>query len=317
MGMFPEMLAFSLRAYQKVVELLPQRRYDIIHDNQTLAYGTLLLKALGLPVVATVHHPLPIDRQADLAQLGSLGERLRRIMFYPFLMQHLVTKRLDRVITVSHSSAQETQRAFKVPQDKLRVVYNGIDTEVFRPGGPREPGRLIVCANTRDRKKGILYLLQALRLLKGEAVKLTIVDKGLPDNEFTLGLVKSYGLESVVTFTGHISPPELARHYASAQVSVTASLYEGFGFPAAEAMACGLPVVATTAGALPEVVAHGETGILVPPKDPPALAQAIRRLLFDDELRRRMGEAGRRRVEALFTWPQAARRTVEVYQEVL
>ncbi len=319
-GMFPEMFAFSMRAFEKVRQLQRQHRFDIIHDNQTLGYGILLMKAFKIPIVATVHHPLPIDRKTDLAYLERARDRLWRIMFYPFLMQHLVTKRMDRVIAVSASAAEEARKVFNVPRQKLRVIHNGIDTDVFRQldGGMKEKGRLILVGNSQDRKKGLIYLLKALRLLRGEMdVELTIVDRGLPDNEYAPQLVRRYGLDGRVCFTGKVGLEELVRHYGRAEVAVVPSLYEGFGLPAAEAMACGLPVVATTAGALPEVVEDGRNGILVPPRDAYALAGAIERLLRDDELRRVMGEEGRRRVERHFTWEQAARKTLEVYQEVL
>lgn len=320
LGMFTEMFSFSFRAYDKVRQLLPHHRFDIIHDNQTLGYGILLMKAFQIPIVATVHHPLPIDRKTDLAYLESIGDKIHRILFYPFLMQHLVTKRMDRIITVSGSAAEETRNSFKVPQEKLRVVHNGIDTSVFRrlDSERKEPGRLVIVANTTDRKKGVIYLLRALQLLQEEIdVKLTIVDRGAPDNEYTPGLVTRYGLEDRVCFTGKVGLEELVRCYAAAEVAVVPSLYEGFGLPAAEAMACGLPVVATTAGALPEVVEDERSGILVPPRDADALAGAIKRLLEDKHLRQAMGEEGRRRVERHFTWEEAARKTLEVYREVL
>ncbi|MFQ5988197.1 MAG: glycosyltransferase family 4 protein [Dehalococcoidia bacterium] len=320
LGMFTEMFSFSIRAYQKLRQLLHDKRFDIIHDNQTLGYGILLMKAFEIPVVATVHHPLPIDRRTDIAHLDRAWERFGRIMFYPFLMQHLVTKRMDRVIAVSASAAEETKNAFRVPQSKLRVVHNGIDTDMFRrlDGERKEQGRLIIVANTPDRKKGVVYLLRALQLLKAKIdVKLTIVDRGAPDNEYTPALARRYGLEERVAFTGRVDVEELVRCYATAEVAVVPSLYEGFGLPAAEAMACGLPVVATTAGALPEVVEDGRSGILVPPRDPHALAGAIERLLGDEPLMQAMGEEGRRRVERHFTWEKAARKTLDVYQEVL
>lgn len=321
LGVFPEMFSFSLRAYETLRRLLKSYRFDVIHDNQTLGYGILMMKAFGIPVVATVHHPLPIDKKTDLAYLERVGARTTRILFYPFVMQHLVTKRLHRVITVSENAAVETAAAFKVPRDKIRVVYNGIDTEMFRMGDSdtKERGHLIVVANSRDRKKGVIYLLRAVQLLRGQMmdVSLTIVDVGEPENEYTPALVRRYGLEGSVSFTGRLSIEDLVRHYHRAEVAIVPSLYEGFGLPAAEAMACGLPVVATTAGALPEVVENGRTGILVPPRHSCALAQAIQRLLQDDRLRRSMGEEGRRRVEAQFDWAEAARKTVDVYQEVL
>lgn len=319
-GMFPEMFAFSMRAYEKVRQLLCQRRFDIIHDNQTLGYGILLMKAFKIPIVATVHHPLPIDRKTDLAYLERVQDRLWRIMFYPFLMQHVVTKRMDRVITVSASAAEETKNVFKVPTQKLRVIYNGIDTTIFRKvdGEDKQHGHLIMVGNSQDRKKGLVYLLEALRLLQRKNdVKLTIVDRGLPDNEYAPQLVNRYNLDGRVNFTGKVGLEELVEHYSRAEVAVVPSLYEGFGLPAAEAMACGLPVIATTAGALPEVVEDGKSGILVPPQDAHALAKAIEQLLNDEQLRRVMGEEGRKRVQTHFTWEQAAKKTLEVYQEVL
>jgi len=104
----------------------------------------------------------------------------------------------------------------------------------------------------------------------------------------------------------------------SAEICVVPSIYEGFGLPAAEAMSCQLPVVSTSGGALPEVVGRdGDSGIIVPPADPAAIASAVERLLEDENLRRQMGEAGRKRIEQNFTWEQAARETLEVYREVL
>jgi glycosyltransferase involved in cell wall biosynthesis len=119
----------------------------------------------------------------------------------------------------------------------------------------------------------------------------------------------------MVHFTGRLTHEELAQYYSAAQIAVVPSLYEGFGLPAAEAMACGTPVIATTGGALPEVV--GDAGILVPPGSADALAAAIKQLLNDKQAQERMSEAGRKRVKEKFDWEQAARKTLEVYQEVL
>ena len=321
LGMFPEMVTFSIRAYLKVRELLPDHRFDIIHDNQCLAYGLLPMRTLGVPIVATIHHPLPIDIKAELAQAPNEWEKIKRILFYPPLMQGIVARRLDGIITDSWSSAHEVSRMFKVPQSKIRMVYLGVDTDVFKrlDGHRKEQGRLIMVGRTGDRKKGILYLLQALKLLKGDDVdlKLTIVDKLTPGDSFALKLVEKYGLGDIVTFTGRLTTEELVSQYSAAEVAITSSVYEGFGLPAAEAMACEVPVIATRAGALPEVVKEGETGILVPPKNPHALATAIKRLLEDESMRRRMGVEGRKRMERHFSWPEAGRKMLQVYEEVL
>jgi len=328
LGIFAEPWAFSFRAYAKIKELCKQRRFDIIHDNQGLGYGRLLIKRLNIPVIATIHHPLPIDRQADLEQANGFRQRWRIKKFYSFIrMQAFVARRLDRVITVSQSSAKDTKLFFKVPADSLRVVYNGIDTQIYSMNEEVSQNRdgLIMVANTDDRKKGVLYLLQALQLLGTDKIKLTIVDDAERHSSYIedVGPLPSYGfklvrklnLDGMVHFTGRLTREELAQHYSTAQIAVVPSLYEGFGLPAAEAMACGTPVIATTGGALPEVV--GDAGILVPPGSTDALAAAIKQLLNDKQAQQRMSEAGKKRVREKFNWEQAARKTLEVYQEVL
>jgi glycosyltransferase involved in cell wall biosynthesis len=227
---------------------------------------------------------------------------------------------MDRIITVSHKSAEEISLAFKIPQRKLRVVHNGVDTDIFRRKDSvlKQPNSLIVI-DGENQAKGVRYLLQAMQLLKDEIeVKLTVVSEGPPNGLYVPSLVNEYGLQDRVTFTGRVDAEELARHYTAAEVAVVPSLYEGFGFPAAEAMSCGLPVIATKAGALPEVVGDdGESGILVPPAEPDALAASIKHLLTNKLLREKMGQAGRKRVERNFSWKQAAKSIVEVYQELL
>ena len=328
LGIFAEPWAFSFRAYAKLKELCKQRRFDIIHDNQGLGYGLLLMKRLKIPVIATIHHPLPIDRQADLEQADGLRDRWRIKKFYSFIrMQAFVARRLDRIITVSQSSANDTRLLFKVPADKLRVVYNGIDTEIYSMNEETSRNRdgLIMVANTDDRKKGVFYLLQALRLLREDGMKLTIVDDAERHSSYVedVGSLPLYGsklvrrlnLDGMVHFTGRLTREELAQHYAAAKIAVVPSLYEGFGLPAAEAMACGTPVIATTGGALPEVV--GDAGMLVPPANADALTAAIKQLLNDRQAQQRMSEAGRKRVKEKFNWEQAARETLEVYREVM
>lgn len=317
-GVFPEIKAFSFRAFFKLVELAKIHRFDILHDNQCLGYGMLLWKFLGIPVVSTLHHPLSIDRAAWFEQPANLRQKLKRVLYYPLVMQRIVSNRLDRIITVSRDSAREITRAFGVPAEKIRVVYNGLDSQEFAPlpDVTKKSGSLIFVGNSEDRKKGLLYLLQALTYLP-ENVTLTVVDGGAPQRSFAPLLTEKYEIDHRVHFTGKIGPGELVRLYCNAEIAVVPSLYEGFGFPAAEAMACELPVVASTAGALPEVVGEEGAGILVPPRNAPALAQAVRRLLHDPELRLQMGRAARRRVLGLFTWENAAKQMVEVYQEVI
>ncbi|UCC60174.1 MAG: glycosyltransferase family 4 protein [Dehalococcoidia bacterium] len=322
MGVYTEPLAFSMRAYQEIKRLIGEVTFDIIHDNQCLGYGLTMMKRLELPLVTTIHHPISIDREADFGQARSRLERLRRRWFYSFYipMQSLVARRVDQVITVSECSALEIERLIGIPTSRIRVVYNGVDTNLFRNnnGIAKEARSMIFVGNTEDRKKGIIHLLQALRMIKGECpVKLTIVDGGAPETTYAPALVSEYGLESQVTIVRRLSSEDLVRRYSSAEIAAVPSLFEGFGFPAAEAMACELPVITTKAGALPELVSDGDNGILIDPGDVRALAAAIKLLLEDKEMRHRMGHAGREKVKRKFNWEQAAKQTLEAYQQAM
>ncbi len=308
---------FSLRAYHKLNELERVATFDVIHDNQTLAYGVWLMKARGRPVVATVHHPLTIDRRNALAQARGLGARISCLLWYPWVMQRWVAGRLDRIITVSEASADSVVEAFCLSRERIRVIHDGVDTDVFLPlpGVSPEPYELLFVGNSEDRNKGIAPLLQALRLLRGRfPFHLTVVHH--PGSKGAPRLAGELGLEGRVTFLDSLSTEELVRQYNRAQLLVSPSLYEGFGLPAAEALACGTPVVATTAGALREIVDDGVSGRLVPPADVQALAEAIETLLEDPERCRAMGEAGARRVRERFSWRRTAEEIAALYEEV-
>ena len=310
---------FSLRAYHKVNELEREfGPFDLVHDNQTLGYGVWLLKARGLPVVANIHHPLAIDRKNALDQAKSVGAKISRIVWYPWLMQRWVAPRLDRIITGSEASADSVVEAFGFPRDHIRTIHDGVETEVFRPidGIARKPNSILFVGNSEDRNKGILYLLRALRRLRGEVpFHLTVVHR--PGSRGAPRLIQQLGLHGRVTFLEQLSADELVFQYNRHQLLVSPSLYEGFGLPAAEAQACGTPVVATTAGALREIVEDGETGITVPPGQVEPLAEAIRTLLEDPKRCREMGEAGARRIRERFNWRRTAEETFALYQEVL
>jgi glycosyltransferase involved in cell wall biosynthesis len=199
-------------------------------------------------------------------------------------------------------------------------VYNGIDTDTFRPlpGVERLPDKLLYVGNSEDRNKGTRYFLEALDILKDELdFRVTFVDNERWLLKVAPRLVDEFGLNSRVDFTGRVPTDELVRHYNEARLLVSSSLHEGFGLPLAEAMACGTPTVATEIGAFKEIVEHGKSGYLVPPANPRALADAIRMMWNDPALRQRLSEGGRRRIVEKFNWRKAAEETLAVYEEVL
>jgi glycosyltransferase involved in cell wall biosynthesis len=310
------MAAFSARAWSLVRELSRRLPFDVVHDNQGLGWGLIPLQWLGGPVIATIHHPLSIDRSRVFEPPTSFAEQWRRVCFYPLLMQGFVARRLHRIVTVSRASAQAITEQFRVPPERIRVVYNGVDTDLFHPlpSVARVPGRIVFVGNLADRNKGAVYLLRALARLPPPA-HLAVIGAGAAPPGWVKRMVAELGVAGRISFEAQLPPRELVPHYAAAQIAVSPSLFEGFGFPAAEAMACGLPVVAARGGALPEVV--GDAGLLVPPRDPEALALALERLLGDAALRERLGRAARERVIENFRWERAARETAEVYREAL
>jgi glycosyltransferase involved in cell wall biosynthesis len=317
-GFLPEPFAFSVRAFRALISTLREGvGYDIVHDIQSLGYGLLAVRALGLPVVTTIHHPLSVDRRSSFARDRTLREALGTMEFYPVGMQAFVARRLDAVLTSSRASAELIRRDFSVRSERLRMVWNGIDTEWFRPRPeiPRSPSELLCVARASDPNKGVATLVRALARLPAE-VTLTLVDQDHPEHEGRR-LARSMGCADRLRVVGRVSKEELLELYARATLVVVPSLYEGFGLPAVEAMACGSPVVASAAGALREVMAVGGTGTLVPPGDPLALAKAIAELLAAPQERARRGAQARPRIEAAFSWPRVAEATACVYREIV
>ena len=312
---FPEPLTFSLRAAREVRRR--PRAFDVVPDNQSLGYGLLDI-ARRVPVVTTIHHPITIDRRHDL--LRATGKkRMSVARWYGFArMQRRVAQRIGSAITVSESSAADIGTDFGVRN--LDIVPVGIDPGLFRriDAVQRVPGRIVTTASADVPIKGLVVLLEAVAKLRVEReVELVVVGKrrhgGATDDAIT-----RFGLSDAVRFVSGIDDASLVELLNSAEVAAVPSLYEGFSLPAIEAMACATPLVATTGGALPEVVGlDGQTAVLVEPGDPSALAMGIARLFDDAALAARIGEAGRRRVLERFTWASAASKTVEVYRDAI
>lgn len=315
---FPEPMTFSLRAHR----LLRARRdqYDIVHDNQSLGYGLLGLTRLGLPLVATIHHPVHIDRGLELARATG-WRRLSLRRWYGFTrMQRRVARRLPHLITVSESSRAEIMDHLGAAGGRIEVIPIGTDADRFAPDPAvsRVAGRVVTTASADVPLKGLLPLVEAIAKVRTERhVELVIVGS-MRARGAVAEMIERYSLGGVVRCTGRVSEDVVIHELRSAEVAAVPSLFEGFSLPLVEAMACATPVVATTGGALPEVAGNdGETALLVPPGDPQALASAIGRALDDAELRERLGAAGRERVVARYTWRAAAERTADVYRRAI
>ncbi|HEX5065278.1 MAG TPA: glycosyltransferase family 4 protein [Myxococcota bacterium] len=317
MGFLPEPFAFSVRALRALsARIRHGARYDLVHDVQCLGWGLLPLLRMGLPVVSTVHHPLSVDRRASFHRDRTLREALGTMEFYPVGMQAAVARRLDCIFTSSAVSARALERDFGVPTRKLRMVANGVDTELFRPdlSVPRDPRMILCVGRASDPNKGVRTLIEALALVPAPA-HVVLVDDDHRDNP-ARGWAERAGVAQRVQIAGRVDSATLVSLYRRAAVVAVPSRYEGFGLPAVEAMACETPVVARAAGALPEVVGTGGGGLLVD-GTPHAMARGLRDLLADPHLRARLGEQGRKGVAAAYAWPSVAARTAGVYAELL
>lgn len=320
---FPEPRTYAKRVWR----VLRARRdeFDIVHDNQCLAPGILEFQDAGWPLLTTVHHPITVDRDLDLAHTAGPIKRLALRRWYSFLkMQRRVIRKLDHLVTVSESSRGDIAAQLGVDADRIGVVPVGVDEQRFRPLPHirRVPGRLMTTTSSDVPMKGLVYLLEALALVRTERpadkqVELVVIGKP-KEGGAVAKTIERLGLHDTVRFHRGIDDERLVELYAEAELAVVPSLYEGFSLPAVEAMASGVPVLGTTGGAVPEVLGRdGQTALLVPPGDSEALAAGITRALDNPRLRERVAEAGRRRAQETFTWRATAEGTAYYYQAVI
>jgi glycosyltransferase involved in cell wall biosynthesis len=318
LGFLPEPFAFSVRALRALAaELGAGERYDVVHDVQSLGWGLLALRKLGVPVVSTVHHPLTVDRRSSFLRDTNLREAIGTMKFYPVGMQSFVARRIDRLFTSSEVSARQIERDFGVARERIRMVANGVDTDLFSPDPAvaRDPHEVLCVGRASDPNKGVPTLVEAIAALP-RPVRLTLVDDPHPDNP-ALQRARKLGIADRIDVVGRVPIDTLVGLYRRAALVAVPSLFEGFGLPAAEAMACGTPVVATAAGSLPEVVSTAGGGILVRAHSAESLAHGITELLGQPAARAELGALGRKGVVAAYSWPSVARRTADVYAELV
>ena len=316
-GTFGEPLAFSMRALKQL--RTRQRDFDLVHDNQCLGYSILGIEKL-FPTVVTLHHPITRDRALEMAHTETLRRRYSIGRWYNFVkMQGRVASRMPRIVVVSENSIKDIHTDMGVSLDRMRLVPVGVDPDLFTPLPlvARKPGRLITTASADVALKGLSYLLEAMAKLRTERdVTLTII--GTPRDGASNDLIDQLGLRPHIEFVSGVPDERIVELYAEAEMAVVPSLYEGFSLPAIEAMSTGICLVATDGGALPEVTGRdGETVLQCEAGDVDELTSVIRRGLDDPELRARVGEGGRRRVVARWSWKHCAQLTVDQYRDVL
>ena len=297
--------------------LADARGADVVHAHSYGYYQTVAAawaaRRARVPFVFTPHFHPPWSMEG-----GALRRRLRSV--FDASLGRFVLRRADRVVMVSSGELREMRAHLPVEAREVRVIPNGFHAARFRPPPDGDAfrrrhaieGPLVLYAGRLASNKGLPHLVRAMTRFPGTVV-LAGEDQGLGSE--LQRLAGQLGVGERLRLVGHLDDALYRSALAAADVLVLPSEWEAFGIVLAEAMACGTPVVATRVGGAPDVVAEGETGLLVPYGDAAALGDAVARLLADEALRARMGEAGRERAFRHYAWDAVVERTLAVYGE--
>jgi D-inositol-3-phosphate glycosyltransferase len=311
----PHMAAFA----DRLVEAWTAERPDVVHAHFWMSGLAALAAAarVGVPVVQTFHALGTVKRRHQGREDTSPPERLAD--------ERRIARTVDRVIaTCSDEVAELTRMGARA--DRLTVVPCGVDLAHFTPHGPclpRRSGRRRILAIGRlVPRKGVADVIRALvdvprteLVVAGGPVAEEL--RGDPEVRRLAALAEELGVADRVVFRGRVARPDMPPLLRSADAVVCAPWYEPFGIVPLEAMACGVPVVATAVGGMLDTVVDGATGLLVPPRDPGALASALRSLLDDPDRREAYGAAGTARARERYGWDTVAAGTLEVYRELV
>lgn len=302
-------VGFGLFALRR---LLRRERYDLLHYFFGLPTGLLALYSFGvrrLPYIVSV-------RGSDVPGYDATDPRLRWLHRLLAPLTRWIWRRARRVVAVSHGLRELVLQT--APRQRVDVIYNGIDPALFAPPAQTAPsGALrLLCVSRLIDRKGIEYLLRALARIDDPRVCLTIIGSGSGERQLR-GIAHALGLDGRVQFQGFRPQHELPPLYGQADAFVLPSIAESFGRVLIEAMSSGLPVVASRVGGIPEVIKHGENGLLVDPRNAHQIAEAILTLARDPALRARLGENNRAAVLARFTDAVMTDRFLAIYEEAL
>lgn len=311
-GAFGEPYAFGARyaAWMKS----NAANFDIVHDNQSLTAGHLAAAKRGTPTVATLHHPISVDLDIALKQKDTVVERVLLRRWHAFLKTQIrVARALPAILTVSQAAKAAAVADFGLDPARVHVAANGVDHDAFRPRPEiaREDGLVVAAASADVPLKGLVDLIHAFNRVSQARPDARLIVIGRLRDGLAKAAIAAYDLDDRITFREALTRDEVADLYARACVFAAPSRFEGFGFPAAEAMATGAAVVAAAGGALPEVV--GDAGIVTPVADPPALAAGILELLGDEARRHALGARAAARAKTAFSWRAHAQAALDVY----
>ena len=302
-GGFPELKTFGNRANK----LLKQSSYDIVIDNQSISYGMLEIQNT-IPLIEIVHHPITKDYKYDIQFSKGIMQKLSKWRWFSFLkMQKKVSQKLKVFSTPSHNSKKDIANDFGVPEGNISVIPNGIDYSSFTPlkDVKRVSGQIITTASADVPLKGLDFTLHAVARLKEEYPQLRLVIIGAPrPGGHTERLIKRLQIEGNISYRSNLTRHEIAVEYAKSNVAIVSSLYEGFGFPVGEAMACAIPLIATNVASIPEITQSFAE--LIPAESTDAIEAAIKNIFTNPETNQLRADAGRMHIIENFDWQKIA-----------
>lgn len=335
---------YNLFALYELMKLEKRVKIDLVHAHATSGPFYAIYRKLvhsGRMRAAYVVHVHGTTKGVLVASSKFIPEAISKTTYRQstriaasVLRESAVWKSADALIPVSVSVAKELAVLYDVPQEKINVVPNGVDLQFFFPRqsratilrrlGLNPDARIILYLGGFRPLKGPIFLIEAVRRIRKKFEDLKVVFVGNPKHPLerryvrsTLKLIKQLEVENMICVIKQIPFGRMSEYYSAADALVVPSIYEALGKVALEAMACGTPVIASAVGGLTQLISDDKTGILVRPGDPDELAEAIVRIVTDDDLRKKLSLKTRQSVKRQFTWAHTAKGVMAVYQELL
>ena len=303
LGGFPEIKTFGKRLKQ----LVSNSSYDVLIDNQSISFGVLEIQK-NLPVLEIIHHPITKDYKYDIQFSKGIIQKISKWRWFSFLkMQRKVAPKLNVISTPSHNSKKDIAKDFNVSMKKISVIPNGIDFEKFSPKKniSRTIGQIITTASADVPLKGLDFTLHAIAALVKDFPHLRLIIIGAPRiGGHTERLIQKLKIEANIVYKTNLTKEEIAIEYAYSNIAIVSSLYEGFGFPVGEAMACSIPLIATNVASIPEIT--GNFAELIPACDSKSIERSIRNILYNPAKYQSRADEGRQHIIDNFDWKKIA-----------
>ena len=298
----------------KVLKSL-ESKIDLVHIHTPLSPSI----KTSLPIITTVHTPMLTDyRQVEITSIFSLLSKISaRFISYP--LEKKLIQSSDVITTVTKSVAQEL-REFYFDSKSINVVENGVDEKIFYPKKERSEKNIkyAMFVGRIDREKGLFDLVECGRYICKERPELyfIIAGKGRDLNKL-IKKIKNAGLQDRFIFLGQVNKDNLVKLYQNATLFILPSYHEGLPSVVLEAMSCSLPVIVTDVRGNRDLITQGENGIIIPPKEPKKIAEAINMLLGDKKLRQYLGENARNTIIKNYTWDIIANKMLNCYESLI